>query len=247
MTGSRDRVGGARAGPAHHRHRQRVRPVVEGDADLTAGSVPAGIGERLLHHAVGGAFDHLGHDANLATRLKGDVHARPLRLLDQAGQVGECRLRRQRRFLDQLVGAQQADQLAQLLQGLTSGGLHLVGQLSHLGRVLGGQLGRAGLQHHQADPVAHHVVHLPGDPDSFREDGATGLQLLGALRALGPLRRRQDQLGARRDVGAERRRPQHETTGDDHRTVQGPVVADHGEDDTEATARAGIRTDQRGW
>ncbi len=131
-----------------------------------------------------------------------------------------------------LVGAQQADELAQLLQSLPSRRLHLVGELAHLGGVLGGHLGRAGLQHHQADPVAHHVVHLPGDPDPLLEDRATGLQLLGALRALGPLRRGPDQLGARRDIGAEGRRPQHEATGDDHRTVQGPVVADHREDDT---------------
>ena len=87
--------------------------------------------------------------------------------------------------------------------------------------------------------MAHHVVHLPCDADALLEHRATSVELLGTLRTFGSLRGREDQLGPRWDIGAERRRPQQEAARDDHRAVERPVGADDGEDHT--------RCDRQGW
>src|SRR3712207_7895364 len=52
---------------------------------------------------------------------------------------------------------------SQLVERVATGHLHLLGQRGHPVPIVGGHLDRAGLQDHEADPVADGVVHLAGD------------------------------------------------------------------------------------
>jgi hypothetical protein len=103
-------------------------------------------------------------------------------LRDQRGQPGGGR-----RLAAVRLGAQDADQIPQLVQRLAAVRAQILGGLPG-GGVGGGHPQRPGLQHHQADPVRHHVVHLTGQPGAFLRPGLLGQQVtlpLGPLRPLG--------------------------------------------------------------
>jgi hypothetical protein len=132
------------------------------------------------------------------------------RVAHEAIDVAERRLRGQRDGVFRLLGPEDPDQLPQLLQRLPTGLLHLAGQLRHLARVGGGHLDRAGLQDHEAHPVADDIVHLAGDPGALLEHRLAGQQLLLRLGPLRALDQRRHQHGARPGVRAQRSRQQHQ-------------------------------------
>ncbi len=69
------------------------------------------------------------------------------------------------------------------------------------GRRIGGRhLQRSGLQHHQAHPVGHHVVHLGGEPRPLLQPASPRRRPFGLLPQPG------EQLGPRGDVAGEDRR-----------------------------------------
>ena len=83
-------------------------------------------------------------------------------------------------------GPQDADQIPQLVQGLDARRPQFLGRLP--GRLVGGGDAQgAGLQHHQADPVGDHVMHLTGQPGPLLRPGLFGQQVLFALGPFGPI------------------------------------------------------------
>ncbi len=123
-----------------------------------------------------------------------DIEAGPAGVADQLLHVAEAGLRGQRRVLVRVL-LQHAEQLAQLLQRAAAGVLQLIGELADPVGVVGGHVDRAGLQHHEADPVTDHVVHLAGDPGPLGQHGLARPKLLLGLGPLGPLAQRGEQLG----------------------------------------------------
>ena len=83
-------------------------------------------------------------------------------LRDQPLQVGEGRLRGERGVV--VAAAAAPTSWRSSSSACRPASCTLPGQLADPVRVVGGHLDRAGLQHHQAHPVADDVVHLPGDP-----------------------------------------------------------------------------------
>ena len=81
-----------------------------------------------------------------------------------------ARAGRRRRLVAVRVRAQDPDQVPQFVQGLAAGDPQVLGRPP--GRLIGGgHPQRPGLQHHQADAVGHHVMHLAGQPGPFLGPG----------------------------------------------------------------------------
>ena len=125
------------------------------------------------------ASDRVGHGRQVGDADVGvEVHAGGARLLEQPGQRHERGLRRLRRLADGAV-AQQADHRAQVLERLVGAGAdHGGGARDLLGRRVGPELERAGVQAQQRDPVGEHVVHLARDARALGVAGLLDEQLL---------------------------------------------------------------------
>ena len=101
--------------------------------------------------------------------------------------------------------AQQADHGAQVLERLVRAGAdHAGGARDLLGRRVGAELQRAGVQAQQRDPVREHVVHLARDPRPLGVAGLLDAQLLLGPGATLQLALR---LAAPAEEHAQRRRP----------------------------------------
>jgi hypothetical protein len=170
--GRRGPAGGHRteAAPARCRRPRRRGLVADLDGEALAGGagqvdvhgrsrgVLAGVGQGLLHDPVGGAADQVG-DGPADLLAQAHPHPGPARLGHQLPDVGEGGLRQ---LADR--GAQDADDLAQVLEGLVGVLADHLGGAGDLGRVgVGAELQRAGVHAQQRQPVAEDVVHLPGD------------------------------------------------------------------------------------
>ena len=81
-----------------------------------------------------------------------------------------------------------------------------------LGRGVGVELERAGVDAEQRDPMREHVVHLPRDPRALGELGFAHAQLLLVLGAARPLLQRQQQLTPCPHVRAETDHRDHHTS-----------------------------------
>ncbi len=109
----------------------------------------------------------------------GDPHPGRPRLLDQSGEVGERRLGRLRQALAAIL-AQDADHAAQLVERGPRALADHAGRFGDLlGRGVGAELERAGVDREQREAVGEHVVHLARDPPSLGRarlvPGAVGL------------------------------------------------------------------------
>jgi hypothetical protein len=137
---------------------------------------------------------------------------------------------RGRRLVAVRMRAQDPDQVAQLVQGLAAGDPQVLGGLP--GRLVrGGHPQRPGLQHHQADPVGHHVVHLARQPAPFLGPGLLGEQVALALGPVGPVAQRLQQRVAGPEVQRQQRPHQdaEQPVRDDlDRGLPGPAH-DHGQ------------------
>ena len=81
--------------------------------------------------------------------------------------------------------------------GVRGGADHARGLGDLLGRRVGAELERAGVQGEQRHAMREHVVHLARDPAALRLARLLEPQALLGLGALGPLAQRVDQLAAR--------------------------------------------------
>ena len=132
-----------------------VRPVarcsLDEQLDGRRRGVLVRVRERLLDDAQRVSSDRVGHGRQIGDADVGiEVHAGGARLLQQRGQRHERRLRRLRRFADRAV-AQQADHRAQVLERLVGAGPdHRRGARHLLGRRVGPELERAGVQAQRA-------------------------------------------------------------------------------------------------
>jgi len=190
----------ALTGPRAGRGRTGGGGVVHLDRQALAGCPPRGrpprrrgvlarVGQRLLHDPVGGAAHAVGRRA---ADLGAQVHPHP-----GPGRLGDQQLHVGHGGLGQLAdrGAQHADDLAQVLQRLVGA---LPDHPGGAGDLLGGGvrvvLQRAGVHAQQRQPVAEHVVHLPGDLPAGAVLGLLGTKPRPGLRRRRTLPQRQREL-----------------------------------------------------
>lgn len=138
------------------------------------------------------------------------------RLRDQRGQVGQRPVLGGGRL--PRAAPQQADDVAQLVQGLAAGAAQLLGRgAGRLVRRPDAQ--RARLQHHERHPVRDDVVHLGGEPGAFLRAGPLGEQVPLALGALGPLGEALHDAAARDHVHADQRGARDDGDAAEHERV----------------------------
>ena len=215
---------GQRAGRADRHRREAadldVQPAVgraDGERHGRARRVLAGVRQALLRDPVGGAADGGGRRRVAELDRRGDPHPGRPRLLDERGEVGERRLRRLRQALAAVL-AQHADHAAQLVErGPRALADHAGRRGDLLGRSVGVELERAGVDGEQREAVGEHVVHLARDPPPLGRArlvrGAVGLR---AQRAHELAPRAHEEPPADHDAG-------HQQAGRD----VGPVAAAH--------------------
>ena len=149
--------------------------------------VLARVGQTLLRDPVGGAADGGGRRRVAQFDPCGDPHPGRPRLLDEGGEVGERRLGRFGQALAAVL-AQDADHAAQLVERGPRALADHAGRLGDLlGRCVGAELERAGVDGEQREAVGEHVVHLARDPPPLGRarlvPGAVGLRRAAIARA----------------------------------------------------------------
>ena len=140
-------------------------------------------------------------------------------------------------------GAQNTDQVPQLVQCLAARGAQVLGGAPG-GLVLRGDAQRPGLQHHQADAVRHHVVHLTCQAGALVRPGLLGEQVALTLGPLGAFGEGPHHRVAGAEVQREQRpdrRPQH--GNDDHLPRRIPDPGDDGGHDTDRGERGALAPD----
>ena len=174
----------------------------------------AGVRQCLLHDPVGVAAHRLGRwlrclrrggqvDDRLESRAGGPL------LIDEGVEVGEGRLGPVAVVgavvLGAGCGAQDAEHVAQVAQGLVGRGLDDVGGLGALLRREIPPVGQgAGVHRDEGDPVREHVVHFARDGGPLVGSGLIGAQALLALGRLGALAQCRDEVAAGTDIPARR-------------------------------------------
>jgi hypothetical protein len=137
------------------------RAAVDRELHRVARAVLARVRQALLDRAVGGPAHEVGNGRSLRFVIHGQ--ARLAGFLEQRRELVERRLRRLDRA--RLLLAQQADDLAQLLERRARAGADDPGRLDVLGRdAVARVLERAGVHAEDREPVREHVVHLARDP-----------------------------------------------------------------------------------
>ena len=137
---------------------------LDGERHGRSRRVLARVGQTLLHDPVRGAADGGGRRRVAQLDLCGDPHPGRPRLLDEGGEVGERRLGWLRQPLAAVL-AQDADHAAQLVERGPRALADHAGRFGDLlGRSIGVELERAGVDGEQREAVGEHVVHLARDP-----------------------------------------------------------------------------------
>ncbi len=205
--------------------------VAQDDLRVRGAGVLEGVGQPLLHDAVGAQVDAGGQRHPLALDGERDRQPRPLDLLDEDVDVLDARLGLELGAV--VLAAQHAQQPARLDQRLAPGLLDR-GQRLARRRLLGAQrmaLG-AGLDDHHADVVRHEIVQLARDAGALLGHRLVRAQLVLALEQLGAGGERVGAQLAAADGAAD----------EDHREDRGPR-----EDGDAVDVRLRAEQAQRGW
>ena len=136
------------------------------------------VGQRLLDDPVHG-FPQIGWEcARIGIHMQVHRHARGLYLRREGSKTRQARRRQQR---DGSCLAEQSHHPAQFVQGPPGGGLHGLQPAGRTGCIQLIELTERchGLQDDDAEPVAHLIVHLPGDAGALLR--RRGLIPLGPL------------------------------------------------------------------